>query len=476
MNKVRTIFANMSWLMISQIITSVCAFVWTVLTARYLGVSDYGLFGTAVSFATIFGVCADFGVTTYIVRSISTDFDNESKYLGNAITIKLILAVFYLAVVALALFILGWDNYTAVICFLFAVENLIKSFHGVLYSSFQAHEMMKYQAITNTLLNVLTFIFIIIITFTNYGLWGVTFAYILANLIALVYVVLAISKKIMVPKPLFDLKFCKKLIIGGLPFALSGLFYTIYYSIDMVMLTQFVGSYATGLYNSSYKLINVLTLFYTIYTAVIFPVMSKLFKQDGDLLQLSFVKSIKYLSMATIPVAVASFFYGGDVIALCYGNQYSEAGDVLKILIWTVCFLFINGAGSMILNASHKEMAVTKIYSVAAVFNAVLNMALIPNFSVYGASMATVISEILILVLELYAIHKIGQLPDKSLGIDIIKVAIASAVMGIVLYVLDLNLWLAIPVGIIVYFVVIILVKFFDNQDKLIIKQIAGKA
>ena len=42
MSRVRTVFANMSWLMFSQIITSVCAFVWTILTARYLGVSDYG--------------------------------------------------------------------------------------------------------------------------------------------------------------------------------------------------------------------------------------------------------------------------------------------------------------------------------------------------------------------------------------------------------------------------------------------------
>lgn len=40
MSRVRTVFANMSWLMFSQIITSVCAFVWTILTARYLGVSD----------------------------------------------------------------------------------------------------------------------------------------------------------------------------------------------------------------------------------------------------------------------------------------------------------------------------------------------------------------------------------------------------------------------------------------------------
>ena len=69
-NKVRTIFANMSWLMVSQILTSVFAFVWTILTARYLGPSDYGVFGTAVSFSTIFGVFATFGIFTYLVRAM----------------------------------------------------------------------------------------------------------------------------------------------------------------------------------------------------------------------------------------------------------------------------------------------------------------------------------------------------------------------------------------------------------------------
>ncbi len=475
MNRVRTIFANMSWLLASQIITSVCAFIWTIITARYLGVSDYGLFGTAVSFSSLFGVCADLGVTTYITRAISTDFDHEKKYLSNAVGAKLFLSIFYLVVISLALFILGWGNYAASICFLFALESVFISFLNVMYSSFQAHEMMKYQAITNTLINVLTFVGIIAITFTDYGLWGVTFVYILVNIIGLIYVVLALSKKIIVPKPAFDLKFHKKLLMGGLPFALTGLFYTIYYSIDMVMLTQFVGTYATGLYNSSYKLISVLTLFYSIYTAVVFPVMSKLFKQDGDLLHFSFAKSIKYLSMVTIPISVATFFYGGDIITLCYGNQYGEAGDVLKILIWTVCFLFINGACSMILNASHKEVAVTKIYLIAAIFNAGLNLVLIPHFSVHGASIATVISEILILVLELYAIHKIGQLPGKEFAFDILKIIVCSAILGVVLDVLSLDLWLAIPVGIVIYFIAIVLFKTFDNQDKMIFKQIVGK-
>ena len=46
--------------------------------------------------------------------------------------------------------------------------------------------------------------------------------------------------------------------------------------------------------------------------------------------------------------------------------------------------------------------------------------------------------------------------------------------MGVVLHLLNLNLWLAILVGVVVYLIAIILTKTFDNQDKMIFKQIIG--
>ena len=475
MSNVRTIFANMSWMMISQIITSVCAFVWTLLMARYLGVNDFGIFGTAVSFSTIFGIFADFGINAYIVREISTDFENEPKYMGVAISTKVLLSFLYMMMVFLALLILGWDNFVVAICLLFALENAIKTCYGLLFASFQAHEKMKYQAISNTLLNVLTFIFIIIITLTNWGLYGIAFAYIIANIIAAIYIILALKHHVFVPKFIFNKNLSINLIKAGIPFALSSFFYTIYFSIDMVMLQQFSGPYPTGLYNSTYKLINVLTLFYTIYTAVVFPVMSKLFKSDDNLLNLSFNKSVKYLSLITIPLSVATVFYAGDIINLVYGNQYAQADTVLKILIWTVIFLFVNGACSLVLNASHKEVSVTKIYSMAALFNIILNLILIPNYDVYGASIATVLSEILILVLELYALSKINQLPDKHLIFDILKIIIASVLLGIFLYYTKLTFWVAIPVAIIVYLILIVILRTQDETDILIVKQILGR-
>ena len=88
MSQVKTIFKNMSWLMISQIFASVCAFIWTILMARYLGVAKYGILGFAISLTGILNVINEFGITAYMVRHIATDYDSTPKFLGNAFPIK----------------------------------------------------------------------------------------------------------------------------------------------------------------------------------------------------------------------------------------------------------------------------------------------------------------------------------------------------------------------------------------------------
>ena len=241
------------------------------------------------------------------------------------------------------------------------------------------------------------------------------------------------------------------------------------------MLSKLVGNYATGIYNATYKLISLLTLFYSVYTAVIFPVMSKFYKNDKAMLLVSFEKSVKYLMLVMIPLAVATVFYSGDVMTLIYGQEYSAGASVLSILIWTVCLLFISGAANTLLNASHREVTVTKIYAVAAVFNIALNFILIPYLSYNGAAITTVLSDVLIVIIQAYVIYKLGHRPNRKLYSDLGKIIIGSGILGIILYILNLNMWVAIPVSIIIYLAITYLLRVFDDDDKYVIKEILGK-
>lgn len=475
MSQIQTIFKNMSWLLVSQILASIFGFVWTILIARYLGVSDYGILGFAISITTILGIIDDMGISTHIVRHISTDYDSAPKYIGNALPLKLIFASSKVILTLIILIILGVNELTLTITMLFTLEMIFKSYINSLNGSFQAFELGKYQGIGNIIMNTLTLVFILIAIYTDLGLFGVSISYVLANLIAFIYVYYVLNKHVVKPKFELDAEFCKKITILSLPFAVTGILYTVYYSIDVIMLTNMVGSYATGIYNATYKLISVLTLFYSVYTAVIFPVMSRFFKNDESMLLISFEKSIKYLMLAIIPLAVGTVLYSTDIIHLIYGHEYDAASSVLSILIWTVCLLFISGACNTLLNASHKEVTVTKIYAVAAVFNIILNLFMIPWLSYDGAAITTVLSDMLIVILQTFVIYKLGHRPNKKLYKDLAKIIVGSGILGIALYFLNLNMWLAIPVGIIIYLVAVYILRVFDNDDKYVIKEILGR-
>lgn len=475
MSQVKTIFKNMSWLLISQIIAGICGFIWTVLIARYLGVSDYGILGFAISLTGILGITVDFGISTHIVRHIATDYDSAPKYLGNVFPLKSLFSIGTIFLTLIILILLKSNELTIIITLLFMIEGIIKSFTGLLNGSFQAFEEGKYQGIGNSLLNLILLVFILLAIYTDLGIYGITASYLLANLIALIYMYYAFNKHITKPKFELDKSFCKKILIYSLPFAATSILYTIYYSIDVVMLNQIVGSYATGIYNATYKLISILTLFYSVYSAVVYPVMSKMFKNDKKLLIITFEKSLKYLLLIIIPFAIAIMLYSTDIIHLIYGHEYDAASSALSILIWTVSLLFVNGVCNNLLNASYKEVTITKIYAIAAVFNVVLNLILIPLHSYNGAATATVLSDLLIMIIQLYVIYKLGYRVNKKLYYDLVKIIVGSGILGIALYFLHLNMWVALPVGIIIYFTAIYLLRVFDNDDKYVIKEILGR-
>ena len=443
--------------------------------ARYLGVNNYGIFGFATSLTGILMIITDMGLNNHVVRHIATNYESAPKYLGNAMPLKSIFGLGTIIITLVILIVMKSNEIVVIVTLLFTLEVIIKSFIGLIDGSFQAFEEGKYQGIGNLILHILLLIFILIAIFTDLGILGIAISYIIANLIAFAFEYYILTKNIVKPKFEIDVEFYKKITIIALPFAVTGLLYTIYYSIDIVMLTNIVGDYATGIYNAAYKLISVLTLFYSVYLAVIFPVMSKFFKNDESMLLISFEKSVKYLMLITIPLAMATMIYSTDLIQFIYGYDYDAASSVLSILIWTVCLLFINGAANTVLNASYREVTLTKIYAIAAIFNIILNFFMIPQFSYNGAAITTVLSDILILIMQSYVIYKLGHRPNKKLYSDLVKIIIGSGILGILLYFLKLNMWVALPVGIIIYFAIIYLLKVFDNDDKYIIKEILGK-
>ena len=396
-------------------------------------------------------------------------------YVNNVLPFKILLAIALFLISWFILYLMNYNSLTIVVTLIFTIEMFFMSMTTFFNGIFQAFEELKYQAMGTILNSGLLLVGILITIGLNLGVIAIAGSYTVAYLIFLIFMIIKFVQKFGVPGFEFDLSFWKDTVMKSAPFGLTNFFYTIYFSIDIVMLSYLSGDYATGLYKSAYNIINVFTTFYAVYQFTIFPVMSKFFVESKDLLKVSYEQSVKYLLLIILPISIYALLYARPIINLIYSNQYSLASVPMQILIWTVSFLFVNGAASVLLNAVDKEFTVTKIYIVAAVFNVILNSIMIPNFGYNGAAIATVISEILICVLTTYCIIKTDFKPDWNLLKTVFKLIISTIIMGIILYYINVNMWLAIPIGFVVYVVMLFITRTIDDVDKFIIKELLDK-
>ena len=95
-------------------------------TARYLGPDAYGILSFALAFTVIFGIMADLGLSQFMVREIPRNKNLASKYLGNALILKLIASILTFALVVIVINLLNYPKTTINVVYLIALLHFNK--------------------------------------------------------------------------------------------------------------------------------------------------------------------------------------------------------------------------------------------------------------------------------------------------------------------------------------------------------------
>ena len=117
---------------------------------------------------------------------------------------------------------------------------------------------------------------------------------------------------------------------------------------------------------------------------------------------------------------------------------------------------------------------VSKITGLMVIVNVAINLALIPQFSYVGASIAIIITEFIALVLFFFLAEREHYVHRKTeLASIVLRIIVASAIMGLfIAYLQNLNLIFLIVSASLLYFVTLYIVKGIKKEDILLIKSI----
>ena len=484
MSAVQRIAKNTTILLVAQVASYLLSFFYMMYTARYLGPASFGILSFAVAFTGIFTVFSDLGLQLLTVREVARDKSLAPKYLVNVSLMKIILVTITFGLIALTINLMGYPHETILVVYLLGLSIVFSAFTQMFYSIFQAFERMEFQSIGQMLNAALILGGVIFAIRYGFGVVGVASLFVIASIIALAYSFAIMKLKFsnstlaLVAKAVeFDWSFWKPTIKQALPFGLIALFAAIFYSMDTVMLSFIKGDAVVGWYNAAYRMVLVLLFIPAAWSSAIFPVMSKFYITSSDSLRFSFEKSFKYLAMLGIPIGVGTTLLAQRFILLIFGIEYAPSVIALQILIWSVVITYVGGSIGTLLQTTNNQMVFAKIVGVAAFINVVLNLIFIPKYSYIAASIIATLTVLISAILQYIASLQIGMnLITRKFFLFFGKIVLASIIMGVFInYSRNMTLILLIPLAALIYFVTVFILKFFDKEDILIIRQLINK-
>ena len=415
MNTVRRVAKNTLSLASAEVITKLLAFVMVIFIARHLQDVGFGKYSFALAFASFFAIVSDLGLSTLTIREVARDKSLAGKYLGNILLVKFVLSFVSFLLVVVSINLMHYPPDTTLAVYIAGASVVVTSFNQFFISIFRAFEKMEYEALVRVVEKVVVFSLVMCLIYFGYGLIAIVSAFLISSVLSFLFSGLIVFKKFANPKFEVDFSFLKNAIKDALPFGLTAIFVVIYFRIDTVMLSVMEGDAVVGWYNAAYNIIAGLNAVIAGSIAgVSYPLMSRYFKTaDGNLKKI-YVQLLQVLFATGLFISIFVTIFSAEIIQILYGYEYSNSAMALKVLIWSFFIICISTISSTLLYSINKQKIVMIGTGLGAILNIVLNLILIPHYSLVGAAYATVVTELLGFIIYFYYSTKLLKINWKN--------------------------------------------------------------
>ncbi len=369
-----------------------------ILLADNLG--KVAFFSNVTSYGLLLG---SIGISTYGIRAVAKVRDNKAKLSKTVKELFLINSIITgIVLIALAVSLIWVDKFRSNLYLLFismaqiAIAPLSMEW---LYGGLEEYSYITKRAILFKIIS-LFLIFGFVRTREDY----IKYALILAVSSVGNYICnIAFSRKFIYFRVYEKLEFVKHLKPSLTLFA-SLLAISVYTSLDSVMLGFINGDNAVGLYDMAVKAKTVTLSLINSISGVLLPRLSYYVAQNAKKqYNETLKKSIRIIFMIAIPLTVLFEIEARDVIIILGGNNYIGAVPCMRIIMPILLISgFSNITGNQILIPHGLDKYYTKAVVCGAITDIVLNILLMPRYSIYGAALATLIAEFIQMLVQSY--------------------------------------------------------------------------
>ncbi|MGC8742916.1 MAG: flippase [Verrucomicrobiia bacterium] len=388
---------NTLWLFFEQFVRLSINFFVGVWVARYLGPEKYGLFNYALAYVAIFQGLAKLGLDGIVIRDILNYPEKEVDYLTTAFWLKVAGGLLALIVIISSIFISTNDFDTRLFVIIISF-GIIFQCSEIVDFYFQSKVLAKYISISKLIQLVLSSALKLYFIYKKADLIYFVIIFLIDQIILSALYFAAYYKYsgkinfLNVKK--INIHLALALLKESYPMMLVLISATIYARINQIMIKNYLGDYELGIFSVAVRICEILTVASPIFAYSFYPALINANKNSHELFKDRIIKLYSFVLWMSLFLCLIVMLLSDKIILFLFGTKYIPAGDVIKVYIFTVICSYIGGISSRWYLINNLQRYFMYFLILSAIFNIIMNMIMIPRYSLVGASLSSVITYI----------------------------------------------------------------------------------
>lgn len=371
--------------------------------SHVLTINGMGIYNFSNTYVNYFLLIAGLGISTYAVREGTKYRDSKEKiekFSSQIFSINLLSTVIaYLLLFITLIFFRNLRDYISCIL-IFCIQILFTTLGTEwLYVIYEDYTYITIRSILFKIFSMIL-LFLFVKKPEDYLIYaGITvLSGVGSNLLNYLHLKKFINLRI---TSKFNLKLHLKPIL--VIFA-SQLAVSIYVNSDNTILGLLKDDYAVGIYSVSVKIYNIAQGLLTSILMVVIPRLSLLYGKGLKKKYNSLLKKLLHAFLAlSLPASLGLILLSKDIVWLIAGRKYIPSVRALQLISLAIVFSVFSWIFSdCVLIPAKREKYVFISTFITAFFNIILNLILIPFWSYDGTALSTVLSELMVLIMNAY--------------------------------------------------------------------------
>jgi len=381
-----------------------------------VGAEEYGLYYPIFGFSILLNIILDFGITNYNNRNIAQYSHMLGRYFSGIFGVKLLLGLVYLALTLIMGWLIGYRSHEIYLLLILSVNQFLASLILYLRSNISGLHLFKTEGILSITDRLL------MIAICGYLLWADRFEgvfkiewFVYAQFAAYLFTALlaffVVLRKADFFKPRFDFLVVRLILRESLPFALLVLLMSFYYRLDSVMIERLLvdGNYQAGVYAQAYRLLEGFNMFGYLFAGLLLPIFSRMIKQNESIDKL-LRTSFNLIFIPSIAIAFISFLFSYEIMDLLYIENIELSAEIYGILMFSFIAIALSYIYGTLLTANGSLRELNFISALGLLLNLLMNLWLIPLQGAIGAAIATLLTQVLVILSQILFVRKIFEL------------------------------------------------------------------